>query len=77
MQGSPAPSARRWAQRLGGLDFLPQSNLDTFASGAGDPTTVAASGAVLAGLAEYRQQQRAQKFIDDLKAALQAVSPQK
>ena len=68
--------ASRWAQRLGGMDFLPLPSLDSVAAnGEGDAAAAAASGAVLAGLAEHRQQQRAQKFIDDLKAALQAVSP--
>ena len=58
------------------MDFLPQPSLD-IAKGEADAAAAAASGAVLAGLAEYRQQQRAQKFLDDLKAALQAMSPQK
>ena len=68
----------RWAQRLAGLDFLPQSSLDTVAANAnGDASAAAASGAILAGLAEYRQQQRAEKFLEELKAARQAASPQK
>ena len=68
----------RWAQRLAGLDFLPQWSLDAVAAGGNANAAAAAtSGAVLAGLAEYRQQQRAEKFMAEVQAAQQAVLLQK
>ena len=56
----------RWAQRLAGLDFIPAPE-----QGTALPTgsAAAAAGHVLAGLAEYRQQQRAEKALEQLKLA--------
>ena len=56
----------RWAQRLAGLDFIPAP-----LPGAVVPTGshAAAAGHVLAGLAEYRQQQRAEKTLEQLRLA--------
>lgn len=55
---------RRWAQRLAGLDFIPPPEEGAqLASG----PAAAAAGHVLAGLAEYRQQQRAEKALEQLK----------
>ena len=47
---------RRWAQQLGGIDFLPPPPPGAPLQGA-----EGADGNVLAGLAEYRQGQRALK----------------
>lgn len=59
----------RWAQRLAGLDFIPAPE-----EGAALPCgpAAAAAGHVLAGLAEYRQQQRAEKALEQLKLACKA-----
>jgi len=54
----------RWAQRLAGLDFIPAPPPgEQLPSG----QAAATDGAVLAGLAEYRQQQRAEKLLEQLR----------
>lgn len=59
----------RWAQRLAGLDFIPLPEEGApLASGPASAT----AGHVLAGLAEYRQQQRAEKTLEQLKLACKA-----
>ena len=56
----------RWAQRLAGLDFIPPPEQATpLPTG----SAAAAAGHVLAGLAEYRQQQRAEKALEQLRLA--------
>ena len=57
---------RRWAQRLAGLDFIP-APAEGATSSAG--SAAAQDGHVLAGLAEYRQQQRAEAVLEALRSA--------